>query len=282
MLRKPQNIVWFFIGVGIVLFLTFMCTLANAQNIPLPDTGAYGKIQGGDETHVNEVIYTIPYEIRGNYILTYEVWDADVADEIKIFLNDKEIATVPIIGNEIWSPTQTLKIKDILLCDDNLQNTIKFDAMPNPPATNWWGVRNVQLIKDKTMNDLTLYQIDTDKDVTIGWDDTNTDLEGEIYHFFLWNEGEEKKYLIGETQQLQVTIKVPRTGLWIFYARACLSTVSDPPKENECSQWAHSALEQEDGTAFGKVDDPTNPGTQINKKWMIYGNIAAPSGGGVE
>ena len=56
--------------------------------IPLPDNGAYGKIQGGDESHVNQVSYIVPYEIRGNYILTFEVWDMDVADEIKVLVNN--------------------------------------------------------------------------------------------------------------------------------------------------------------------------------------------------
>lgn len=255
---------------------------ANAQEIDLPNTGAFGKIQGGDETHVNEVVYKIPYEIRGNYILTYQVWDADSEGEIKVYLNDKELAIVPALGNEVWSETQTVRIKDILLCDDNLENKIKFNNESNPPEVYWWGVRNVQLTKDSVMNNLTLYQEPTGKDITIAWDDTNADITGEKYHFFLWNEGEQKKYLTGKTEQTQVTIKLPRTGLWLFYARACKPDVSDPPKQGECSDWGHSALEQLDGTAFGQVDDPVNPGTFIKGKWMIYGHVQAPSGGGIE
>lgn len=266
----------------LLFFFFFFCSFINAQEISLPDTGAYGKIQGGDETHINEVIYKIPYEIRGDQILTYQIWDADSEGEIKIYLNDQEIAVVPALGNEVWSATQTLKIKDIRLCDDNLENKIKFNNESNPPNTYWWGVRNVQLTKNPTMNNLTLYQEPTGKEMTIAWDDTNADLTDEKYQFFLWNEGEEKKYLTGQTQQTEVTIKLPRTGLWVFYARACKSTVADPPKEGECSDWGHSALEQLDGTPFGQIDDPANPGTRIQGKWKIYGHVAAPSGGGVE
>jgi len=269
----------------IILFIICFYLPANAQEILLPDTGAYGKIQGGDETHVNEVIYKIPYEIRGNQILTFEVWDMDVTDEIKVFINDKEIYTVPIIGNEVWSTTQTVKIKDIWLCDDNLENKIKFDATPNPPATNWWGVRNVQLKKDPVSSDITLYQHSTDENITIAWDAVIDENYPDIhYDFFAYNQGEERKYLLGHTQQTQVTIKLPRTGLYIFYGRTCDKefTTEESEEPRICSQWAHSALEQEDGTSFGKVEDPKNPGQYINRGWMIYGHIAAPSGGGVD
>jgi hypothetical protein len=267
----------------IILFVFCFYLSAMAQEINLPNTGAFGKIQGGDETHINEVIYKIPYEIRGNQILTFEVWDADVVNEIKVFINDKEIYTVPIIGNEIWSTTQTVKIKDIWLCDDNLENKIKFDCTANPPATNWWGVRNVQLKKDPVRNNLTLYQYSTDKQITIAWDH-DTDYPEIFFDFFVWNEGEERKYLLGHTQLLEATFKLPRTGLYTFYGRACdkAFTTDESEEPRICSQWSHSALENEDGTPFGKIDDPANPGTFIPGNWVIYGHIAAPSGGGVD
>lgn len=264
-----------------VLLVLFSYLPVNAQEINLPDTGAYGKIQGGDESHVNEVIYNIPYEIRGNYILTFEVWDMDVVDEIKVLINDQEIYTVPIIGNEIWSETQTVKIKDIYLCDDNLQNKIKFDNTKNPSGTNWWGVRNVKLEKDPVTSNLTLYHYSTDKDITVAWDAVVDENHPDIYYdFFVWNQGEEQKYLLGRTQAVQVTFKLPRTGLYAFYAKAC--NKSHTEEDRLCSQWAHSALENLDGTSFGKVKDPNNPGTYINGGWLIYGHIAAPTGGGVD
>jgi hypothetical protein len=268
-----------------IIFILLICFSAIAQEINLPDTGAYGKIQGGDETHVNEVVYKIPYEIRGNQILTYEVWDADSAGEIKVYLNDQEIAVVPALGNEVWSATQTIKIKDIRLCDDNLENKIKFNNESNPPETYWWGVRNVKLTKDPVMNGLTLYQEPTGKDMTIAWDAVVDERYPDIfYDFFLYNEGEERKYLIGHTQTIEVTFKLPRTGLWVFYARSCNKefTTEESEEPRICSQWGHSALEQLDGTPFGQINDPNNPGTLVKGKWMIYGHVAAPSGGGVD
>jgi len=284
-------IILFILGVTMkkiilpILFVLLVCLSAIAQEINLPDTGAYGKIQGGDETHVNEVIYKIPYEIRGNQILTFEVWDADSLGEIKVYLNDKEIHSVPALGNEVWSTTQTIKIKDILLCDDNLENKIKFNNESNPPETYWWGVRNVQLTKDTTMNNLTLYQEPTGKNMTIAWDAVVDERYPDIfYDFFLYNEGEERKYLIGHTQATEVTFKLPRTGLWIFYAQSCNKpfTTDESEEPRICSQWGHSALEQLDGTPFGQVDDPANPGTLVKGKWMIYGHVASPTGGGVD
>lgn len=265
-----------------ILFILLFSLSAIAQEIDLPNTGAFGKIQGGDETHVNEVIYKIPYEIRGNYILTYEVWDADSLGEIKVYLNDQEIHSVPALGNEVWSATQTIKIKDVRLCDDNLENKIKFNNESNPPNTYWWGVRNVQLTKDKTMNDLTLYQHSTGEDITIAWDAVVDERYPDIYYdFFLYNEGEERKYLLGYTQQIEATFKLPRTGLWIFYAKTC----NKPHTETEdriCSQWAHSALEDINGIPLAQINDPANPGTLIKGKWMIYGHVAPPTGGGVD
>jgi hypothetical protein len=253
----------------------------GAVPIPLPDAGAYGRIQGGDENHINQVNYIVPYEIRGNYLLTFEVWDMDIVDEIKVLVNNEEVHTLPVIGNEIWSETQTIKIKDIRLCDDNLTNIITFNCTANPPATNWWGVRNVALVKDGTISSLTLYQESTDKDMTIAWDAVVDDNYPDIhYDFFLWNQGEERKYLIGATQLTQVTFKLPRTGLFAFYAKTCDKVKTET--DRICSQWSHSALEREDGTVFGKVHDPANPTEYIPGKWMIYGHVAAPTGGGID
>jgi hypothetical protein len=249
--------------------------------IPLPDIKAYGKIQGGDESHVNQVNYIIPYEIRGNYIVNYEVWDSDVVDEIKISINNKEIQTVAQFGNEVWSTVQSAKIKDIFLCDDNLTNIITFNNTANPPGTNWWGVRNVTLVKDPTQSNITLYTESTDKEITVAWDAVvDSNYPDIFYDFFLWNQGEEQKYLTGATQQIEVTFKLPRTGLYVFYGKSCNKAKTET--DRICSSWNHSAMEQEDGTPSGKVKDPNDPTVYIPGNWMIYGHIAAPTGGGVE
>lgn len=129
-------------------------------------------------------------------------------------------------------------------------------------------------------SNLTLYTTSTDQDVTIAWDDTNITLE-DFFDFYMWNFGEERKYLIGKTQQLQVTIRIPRTGLYVFYIRACDKIDTDDTRE--CSTYANSNLvDSETGIPYGKIEDPANPGTYIQGKWMIYGHVAAPTGGGVD
>lgn len=138
------------------------------------------------------------------------------------------------------------------------------------------------ILNDEIYSDITLYIKPTDKNITIGWDSTNDPIKyPEIfYDFFLWNRGEETKYLLGRTQLLQVTIIIPRTGLWIFYAKACDKEHTNDTRK--CSNWSHSALVGSDGIPFGQVKDPANPGSYIPGRWMIYSHIAAPTSGGIE
>lgn len=245
--------------------------------VPAPDE--YGKFAGNaDDTYLKKIHYIIPYDIRGNVILNYEVWDSDSNSEITIKVNSGETNAISFIGNDVWSPVQKLKVKDIELCDDNKGNIITFE---NTLGTDTWGVRNVKLEKDPITSNLTLYQFSTDKDITIAWDAVVDENYPDIfYDFFVWNDGEERKYLLGHTELIQVTFKLPRTGLWTFYAKSCDKeyTIAD----RICSSWGHSALENLDGTSFGQVEDPNNPGTYINGSWKIYGHIAAPTGGGIE
>jgi len=134
---------------------------------------------------------------------------------------------------------------------------------------------------------ITLYTMSTDQQLTVAWDDTNPDIQ-ETFEFYLWNHGEQRKYAIGQTQQLQVTTFIPRTGLYAFFARACdnVTTLPTSLTENEvteykCSEYASSVMEQPDGTPYGVVKDPAT-GQLTPGKWMIYGHVGAPTGGGVE
>lgn len=132
-------------------------------------------------------------------------------------------------------------------------------------------------------SELTLYTTTTDKDITIRWDDTNPNRSDEEYEFYVWNYGEKKKYLIGSTQAIQVTFKLPRTGLYIFFARACADVTINENTTYECSIWVNSNMvDLNTQVPYGKVEDPNNPGTYIQGKWMIYGHVAPPTGGGVE
>lgn len=250
--------------------------------VPAPDE--YGKFAGNaDDTYLKKVHYIIPYEIRGNVILNYEVWDSDSNSEIIVKINSGSAIPIETTGNDVWSPVQALKVKDIMLCDDNKGNIITFENILNASSgSDTWGIRNVSLKRDEIQSDITLYTYPTDKDLTVAWDSTNDpEKYPEIfYDFYLWNHGEEKKYLLGRTQLLQVTMTIPRTGLWIFYARSCNKAFTET--DRICSSWGNSNLTELDGTPFGKIDDPANPGTLIRGNWIVYGHIAAPSGGEIE
>jgi hypothetical protein len=146
-------------------------------------------------------------------------------------------------------------------------------------VTIFYAPFNISSFGAKAHPNLTLYTMTTDEDVTIAWDDTNIDLT-DFFDFYMWNYGELQKYIIGRTQQLRVTIKLPRTGLYIFYVRTCDKPESDTTRE--CSIYAHSNLvDAETGVPYGNIEDPANPGTYIKGKWMIYGHVAPPTGGGV-
>ena len=118
---------------------------------------------------------------------------------------------------------------------------------------------------------MTIYTMNTDENLTIGWDDT--DLLDDYFEFYIWNFGEKKQYLIGKTQAVQVTIQLPRTGLWVFYVRTCDKPASDNTRE--CSVYAQSNMIE-----YAQVKDPVT-GQFIAGKWMVYGHVAAPSEGGV-
>lgn len=130
---------------------------------------------------------------------------------------------------------------------------------------------------------ITLYEMTTDKQLVVAWDDTNPEMT-EDFEFYIWNRGEQKKYAIGKTQALTATIMIPRTGLYSFFCRACADVVVDTDTgatEYKCSAYASSDMLQEDGTPYGKVKDPAT-GEYTPGKWMVYGHVAAPTGGGVE
>lgn len=127
---------------------------------------------------------------------------------------------------------------------------------------------------------ITLYTMTTDQQLTVAWDDTNPD-SNETFEFYLWNHGEQRKYAIGQTQQLQVTTFIPRTGLYAFFARACDNITTNGVTEYKCSAYASSDMLKEDGTPYGVVKDPAT-GQLTPGKWMIYGHVGAPTGGGVE
>lgn len=114
-----------------------------ADCIPLPAAEAYGRIRGGDQTHVNEVHYSFE-GTPGDVTIAYQVWDMDYSDEVLVRVNGYPLVNTPKTPNETWSPTRFLQLPDERVYD-NRQNVITFDNTYNPPNVYWWGVRTVAI-----------------------------------------------------------------------------------------------------------------------------------------
>jgi hypothetical protein len=111
--------------------------------IPLPDSAGYGRISGGDLTHVNEVNYSF-YGSAGDVTVYYEVWDVDFADEVEILVNGESAGFAPTTANNSWGSMQAVVLPDDAVYDASV-NLLTFTNTYNPPKTYWWGVRNVSL-----------------------------------------------------------------------------------------------------------------------------------------
>jgi hypothetical protein len=116
--------------------------------IPLPDTGAYGRILGADQSHIEEVNYSFE-AVSGDVPLFYEVWDVDFFDEVEILVNDVQLDYVAVTANETWSGSRFIILPDELV-SDIVTNVITFNNTFNPPKTYWWGVRNVSIYEGCT------------------------------------------------------------------------------------------------------------------------------------
>jgi subtilisin family serine protease len=116
---------------------------AAIGEIPLPSAEAYGKIIGGDQSHINEVNYSFG-GLAGDVELYYEVWDVDTAAEVEIILNGTQIGYAPVTGNVSWGGMQVITLPDAFV-NDSSTNYLTFNNTPNPPYQYYWGVRNVSV-----------------------------------------------------------------------------------------------------------------------------------------
>ena len=62
--------------------------------MPLPESEAYGRILGGDQTHIDEVKYSFD-GIRRDVTVYYEAWDVDMSDEVEILVNGQSAGFAP-------------------------------------------------------------------------------------------------------------------------------------------------------------------------------------------
>ncbi len=118
--------------------------------ISLPDAGAYGRITGGDQSHVDKVTYCFQ-GTAGDMVLTYQVYDIDTNGEAVIWLNGQKVLDVQIGPNNGWSTNRTVVLTDALVLD-GISNTLEFDNPKNPPNTLLWGVRQVSVSPAQVVN----------------------------------------------------------------------------------------------------------------------------------
>jgi hypothetical protein len=169
---------------------------------------------------------------------------------------------------------------------------------------------------------MTLYTMYTDKAVDIAWESTtDPPIPDETFQFYLWNYGEQRKYAVGATALLTINIFLPRTGLWVFYCRAhieydkssnwaeyqdyTLAQLVEEVNTNELlyetkkdlditptmtkaqilqsiqNYGFNSIYAQSDKIEFAQVKNP-DTGLWVAGRWMIYGHVAPPTGGGIE
>ena len=109
--------------------------------IPLPATGAYGRILGGDQSHVDRVDFSFQ-GAAGDIVVFYRVWDVDTDDEVEILVNGEPIAHAETTPDSGWSDTRVIVLPDASVLDAGT-NVLTFDNTVNPPKTYWWGVGDV-------------------------------------------------------------------------------------------------------------------------------------------
>jgi hypothetical protein len=113
------------------------------DTIPIPAPEAYGRVLGGDESHINEVNYNFD-GTGGDVTLSYQVWDVDSSTEVEILVNGDSVGFAPITPNASWGSTQAIVLPDDSV-NDSVANLLTFSNTRNPPKTNYWGVQNVSL-----------------------------------------------------------------------------------------------------------------------------------------
>ncbi len=109
----------------------------------LPSTVAYGKIEGGDRSHADRVIYWFPGK-PGEVNLFYEAYDINDTNELDIIFNGTKIRDEAITANNGWSTIRTLLLPEALVNDTDA-NIVIFDNTKSPPNALNWGVRNVSV-----------------------------------------------------------------------------------------------------------------------------------------
>jgi len=129
------------------------------------------------------------------------------------------------------------------------------------------------------IKNVVVYEIKTDEPISFAWNDANPEIPNKEFEFYLYNRGEQTKYINGKTGALQMTVMIPKTGFYEVYLRCCNPAITD--SDNKCSEWISSFEKAvgSNGIFFTSIQDEN--GNFIDGKWLIYAHVAAPTSGGV-
>jgi len=107
--------------------------------IEAPSAGQFGDIPSGDRTRPNEVRYSIPPQ-AGDVTLYYDLYDSGT-NEVALFVNGSELATLPAAASGQWSGTMSVILPSGMLSPAQA-NLLSF---VHNAAGDSYGVRNVGL-----------------------------------------------------------------------------------------------------------------------------------------
>lgn len=97
--------------------------VTDGSTVLLANNNAYGNIQGGDTTHIDKMEYTFT-GYGEHLLLTYNLYDADGADEIAIYLNGVKVADAGDGLNSMWSKTKTIRLPNIINGENYIINPL--------------------------------------------------------------------------------------------------------------------------------------------------------------
>jgi hypothetical protein len=129
------------------------------------------------------------------------------------------------------------------------------------------------------IKNVVIYEIKTDEPISFAWADANPEIPNKEFEIYLYNRGEQMKYINGKTGALQMTVMIPKTGFYEVYLRSCNPAIID--SDNKCSEWISSFEKAVDSKGIVCTSVQDENGNLIDGKWLIYAHVAAPKDGGI-
>ena len=107
--------------------------------IPLPATGAYGKVSG-DANQLQEVNFSFSGR-AGKVKISYQGYDVDSKKEVSILINGRRVGYAKKTKNDKWGKTRAITIKAKYVKNSG-NNLLTFR---NSNSANKWGIRNLRI-----------------------------------------------------------------------------------------------------------------------------------------